>query len=59
MIDIFYTDMEMVVASSGFEFGTNSGKIYSLVQGVTKSGVNISGVIDIYRENIVNVFPEK
>jgi hypothetical protein len=47
------------VLQVGFEFGTNSGKIYSLVQGVTKSGVNINGgVIDIYRENS-NVFPEK
>jgi hypothetical protein len=58
MIDIFYTDIGNGSASSGFEFGTNAGKIYSLVQGVTKSELsNINGVIDIYREN--NVFPEK
>jgi hypothetical protein len=42
----------MVVLQVVLNLGTNAGKIYSSVQGVTKSGVNInSGVIDIYREN--------
>jgi hypothetical protein len=45
MIDIFYTDIGNGSASSGFEFGTNSGKIYSLVQGVTKKLVSISMVV--------------